>query len=56
MTPKSGHTSEPRWRSAGAPFNTNNAKTDSKHTDSKHADSKHNRKVGKYKSRKTMPE
>ena len=36
----------------GPPFNTNNAKTDSKHTDSnhadsKHADSKHSRKVDK---------
>ena len=34
----------------GGPFNTNNAKTDSKHTDRKHANSKHskhNRKVDK---------
>ena len=44
---KTGHTSLPRGGSGGAPFNTNNAQTDSKHIDSKHADSKHNRKVGK---------
>ena len=41
----------------GAPFNTNNTKTDSKHTDSKHIDSKHtdskNTETNMRKTRKT---